>query len=208
MSVFCFLLFAGMVLYSSTLCVRLGAAQQAAFEIVRQVWVLTIQLFECLNVATQSMCASYLGARDKHNALGVLKRALHLGTWIGLGAGLLVWCLRHRIVQVFTADPVVAAIVTSVIPVVAFMFPTDALASIMDGAFLASAQTNALSFIQVAGSLLQYAMLTALVAAGRVDLLSIWLVLKSMTFVRLLSGWYVHFMSSISAYSPEKAHAT
>ncbi|KAF5829359.1 hypothetical protein DUNSADRAFT_16193 [Dunaliella salina] len=51
----------GMVMYASVLCVRAGSAYQASFEVVRQVWIVTIQFFECLNVATQTHCATYLG---------------------------------------------------------------------------------------------------------------------------------------------------
>ena len=54
---------AGMVIFSSTLCVRAGATSQAAFEVVRQLFVLTIPFSECLSVATQTLCASYLGSQ-------------------------------------------------------------------------------------------------------------------------------------------------
>ncbi|PNH09968.1 MATE efflux family protein 1 [Tetrabaena socialis] len=51
----------GMVLYASALSIRMGSAHQASFEVIRQVWILTIQFFECLNVAAQALLASYLG---------------------------------------------------------------------------------------------------------------------------------------------------
>lgn len=62
---------AGMVLYASSLCIRQGASYQAGFEVIRQLWIITIQFFECLNVATQALCATYLGKQEVRRAHGV-----------------------------------------------------------------------------------------------------------------------------------------
>ncbi|PNH08342.1 hypothetical protein TSOC_005062 [Tetrabaena socialis] len=51
----------GMILFASTLSARMGSAFQASFEVIRQLWMLTMPFFECLNVAAQSLCATSLG---------------------------------------------------------------------------------------------------------------------------------------------------
>lgn len=96
-------------MYASALCVRLGAASQAAFEVIRQVWILSIQLFECLNVATQSMAASLLGAGEAAAARALLGRATVLSVGVGalVGGGLML--LQRPLVAVFTSDAAVTA---------------------------------------------------------------------------------------------------
>ena len=128
----------GMVIYASLLCVRAGSAYQASFEIIRLVWVLTIQFFECLNVATQALCASYLGSGDWENARAVMLRLTALGGIIGLGASLVVFISQHQLVSLFTKDTAVIHQVLMTLPMIAFFFPLDAVASIMDGSLMAA----------------------------------------------------------------------
>lgn len=69
-----------------------------------QLWILTIQFFECLNVATQTLCASYLGQKDLDNALSVMRRLTFLGVVVGAMAGGLVFALQEPLVRFFTKD--------------------------------------------------------------------------------------------------------
>ena len=69
--------------------------------------ILTIQLFECLNVATQSLCASYLGVGDVVNARAIMHRLMLLGGIVGIGAGLLVFLVQTPLIGFFTKDPIV-----------------------------------------------------------------------------------------------------
>jgi hypothetical protein len=191
---------AGMVMYASAVCVRAGAASQAAFEIIRQVWVLSIQLFECLNVAMQSMCASYLGAGDRQQAQAVLWRAMELATGCGLLVGAVLCLAQGPIVALFTHDSTVALAAGAVMPMIAFLMPFDAGASIVDGGLIAASQTNMLSAIQVGGSIAQHFVLTWVVTQGAVSVFSVWAVLKMMTAFRLAGGYYINFHSPWSAY--------
>lgn len=189
-------------MFSSALCVRAGAASQAAFEIVRQVWVISIQLFESLNVATQAMAAGFLGRHDVGAARAVLTRALLLATCVGVGVGAVLLAARGPLVSAFTADPLVASLAGGILPVIIACMPLDAAASILDGGLIAAGQTNALSVIQVAGSLVQYGLLAWLVATGSGSVFNVWAVLKVLTAARLLGGAWVHFGSRRSAYKP------
>ncbi|KAF8061355.1 DTX44 [Scenedesmus sp. PABB004] len=158
----------GMIMFASAICVRAGAASQAAFEIIRQVWIISIQLFESLNVATQAMAAGFLGRGDRAAARAVLVRAAALAAGAGVAVGGALLLARGR--------------------------------SIMDGGLIAAGQTNALSVIQVAGSLVQYAALAALVSRGAGGVLGVWAVLKVLTVARLAGGAWVHFGSARSAF--------
>ncbi|KAG2500414.1 hypothetical protein HYH03_001984 [Edaphochlamys debaryana] len=190
----------GMVLYASALCIRMGSVHQASFEIIRQVWVLTIQFFECLNVAAQALCATYLGNEDRATARDLLGRLLVLGTAVGAASGVAVWALQDPLIAIFTSDPVVKAHALAALPMICVLFPLDAVASILDGSLLAAKQSNYLSVVQIAGSIIQYAMLVALAPAGMVSTYTVWAALKIMTFVRALGGAYRDYHSPRSAY--------
>ena len=51
----------GVILYGTTLVSRMGAATLAAHEIMRQVFIFSIQLFSALDVTAQSMVGLQLG---------------------------------------------------------------------------------------------------------------------------------------------------
>lgn len=163
------------------------------------------QVFECLNVATQSMCASLLGAGAVASARAVLQRALFVATAVGLLAGAFVQIAQAPLISFFSTDAAVVAVAAGALPLVAFLLPLDAAASIMDGGLLAASQTDALSIIQVSCSLLQYGMLLWVAANGVAGVLSVWAVLKLLSLARFVGGYYVHFLSPFSAYAPAEA---
>jgi hypothetical protein len=192
-------------MYASAMCVRLGAASQAAFEVIRQLWILSIQLFECLNVATQSMAAGLLGSGDRAAARALLRRATGLSVAVGAGVGAALLVARVPLVSIFTSDAVVAQMSLAIIPMIALGMPIDAGASIADGGFIAAGRTNTLSAIQVCGSAAQFAVLSWAAAAGMASTMTTWGVLKLMSVFRFAGGAYMHFYSSDSAYLPHNA---
>lgn len=197
----------GLVLYASALCVRQGSTMQAGFEVIRQIWIFTIQFFECLNVATQSLCAAYLGAKDRHNAHQVLWRVLFLGFVISSLTGIFVYLGQTPLLHFFTDDAAVIREAMHTLPLICVLFPADAVASAMDGGLLAAQQTGYLSGIQIVGAVVQYGFLAYLAQAGAVTVLTTWATLKLLTFARCLGGAYVNFLSPNSAYRPLPAAA-
>jgi hypothetical protein len=199
---------AGMIMFASGICVRQGAASQAAFEIIRQIWVISVQLFESLNVATQAVAAGFLGKHDRTSACEVLQRAFTLACVIGVAIGVVLFAARQPLVALFTRDTTVAVLAGAIMPVIAVFMPLDAGASIMDGGLIAAGQTNTLSVIQVAGSLVQYAALAVLMANGMESVVTVWVVLKVLTLARLAGGFWLHFRSKQSAYLPMNSGST
>jgi len=195
-------------MFASGICVRQGAASQAAFEIIRQIWVISVQLFESLNVATQAVAAGFLGKHDRTSACEVLQRAFTLACVIGVAIGVVLFAARQPLVALFTRDTTVAVLAGAIMPVIAVFMPLDAGASIMDGGLIAAGQTNTLSVIQVAGSLVQYAALAVLMANGMESVVTVWVVLKVLTLARLAGGFWLHFRSKQSAYLPLNSGST
>ncbi|GAX79955.1 hypothetical protein CEUSTIGMA_g7394.t1 [Chlamydomonas eustigma] len=190
----------GMVLFASSQCVRAGSVYQASFEVVRIVWVTSIQSFECLNVATQSLCASYLGKLDQESAQGVLLRLAGVGATAGGVAGLLMFSVQEPLTRIFTSDLNVIAQVLMTLPLVAAFLPLDAVASIMDGGLMAAKQTDYLAYIQIASAGVQYMALWWLASNNMISVLSIWACLKLLTVFRACGGVKRHFFSSQSGY--------
>jgi hypothetical protein len=164
-----------------------------------------LQLFESLNVAMQAMAAAYLGKHDRSSARAVLVRTLQISSTLGVGLGLLLAVFSHQLVGLFTKDAAVAALACAIMPVIAFFMPLDAAASITDGGLIAAGQTNALSVIQVLGTLVQYGVMAMLIKGGMDSVVYVWAVLKVMTLARLGGGLFVHFGSRRSAFKPKGA---
>ena len=59
----------GVILYGTTLVSRMGAATLAAHEIMRQVFIFSIQLFSALDVTAQSMIGLQLGKVRLHGPI-------------------------------------------------------------------------------------------------------------------------------------------
>ena len=49
------------IVYATSMVTSLGAVTMAAHEILRQVWIISIQAFMALDICAQSMVASFLG---------------------------------------------------------------------------------------------------------------------------------------------------
>ncbi|KAG2444043.1 hypothetical protein HYH02_009241 [Chlamydomonas schloesseri] len=194
----------GMILFASTLCVRMGAAFQASFEVIRQLWMLSMPMFECFNVATQSLCAAALGREDRDTARALLGRLLTLGMGVGAVVGLLVWAAHGPLIAFFTSDPAVVAHVMVSLPLICIFFPIDAAGSILDGSLLAAKQSNYTAAVQIVGSVVQYGLLMYVAAGsgGHVTTLSIWVAIKVMSFVRFGGGALRNYASPKSAYAP------
>ncbi|KAG2426660.1 hypothetical protein HXX76_012971 [Chlamydomonas incerta] len=192
----------GMILFASTLCVRMGAAFQASFEVIRQLWMLSMPLFECFNVATQSLCAAALGREDPGTARALLGRLLSLGVGVGAAVGAVVWAAHGPLISFFTSDPAVVAHVLVSLPLICIFFPIDAAGSILDGSLLAAKQSNYTAAVQIVGSVVQYGLLmyVASGSGGHVTTLSIWLAIKVMSLMRFAGGALRNYASPKSAY--------
>ncbi|GLI71084.1 hypothetical protein VaNZ11_016001 [Volvox africanus] len=178
----------GLILFASSLCVRMGSAFQASFEVIRQLWMLTMPFFECLNVATQSLCATALGRQDWNAARLILSRLLVLSTFLGTLAGAAVWLAHGPLIAFFTQDPNVLSYVLMALPMVCALFPMDAAGSIMDGALLAAKKANYMSAVQIAGSAVQYCILLGIATSGKVDVFTVWAAIKVMSITRVVGG--------------------
>ena len=87
----------GVILYATTLVSRMGAATLAAHEIMRQVFIFSIQLFSALDVTAQSLVGLHLGKVGAHTCTcdSTLKR---------LSIGIIILACRLALIAVDLCD--------------------------------------------------------------------------------------------------------
>jgi putative MATE family efflux protein len=177
----------GVIILGTSMVSSLGAASLAAHEVLRQLYIVSIQVFSSLDVAAQSLVASHLGHGDRAAARAVLVRVLQLGTAAGGAVGLALAAGARALPALFTADAAVAASAAAVMPIVAAFMPVDAAAAVLDGGLLGASETAWVSRTTVAVSAVCLAALLAARRAGG-GLAAVWLSLKVLTIGRTLAA--------------------
>ena len=168
-----------------------GAVSLAAHEILRQIWVFSNQAFTCLDIATQSLIAFYLGRNDKRSAANVFRRTLTLTliAAVVIMTGLL--CAGGTLPGIFTQDKAVIVKACAVLPLIAVFMPLDAAASVMDGVLLGSQEAAWMSRTMIATAAVCATGLTLGQRAGW-GLLATWAVIKFLTVGRLIgNSWRI-----------------
>ena len=180
-----------MLMWATKLIAGFGAVTLAAHEILRQVWVFSNQAFTCLDIATQSLVAFYLGRNDKASAAAVFRRTLSLTLVAAVVIFGALMISKDAIPGVFTRDSAVIAKCAMVIPLIAAFMPLDAAASVMDGVLLGSQQAEWMSRTMIVTAACCAVGLTVGQRAGW-GLLATWVVIKFLTVGRLIgNAWRI-----------------
>eukprot|EP00887_Chlorella_sp_A99_P007431 scaffold2.g7431.t1 len=143
------LLSMSMIMWATKLIAGFGAVGLAAHEILRQIWVVSNQLFTSLDIATQSLFAFYIGRNERRTAVGVFRRALALAVVAGVAVCGLLVARSTAFPAMFSRDPAVVAAAATALPLIAAFLPLDAAASVMDGVLLASQKAGWMSKIMI-----------------------------------------------------------
>jgi len=178
----------GTYVFATSLISSLGAVTMAASEIMRQVFILSVQAFTALDISSQALVASYLGKGDRVMARDVLFRTLQLGVAVGLLIGVAIYFARHKLPHLFSSDPRVQSIAARALPLLAVFMPIDAIAAVMDGGLLGASETD---WVARASIVISLACLIGLFFAKRAfptSLLALWGAMKLMTIGRVISG--------------------
>jgi len=177
----------GVIILGTSMVSSLGAASLAAHEVLRQLYIVSVQVFSSLDVAAQSLVASHLGHGDRAAARAVLLRVLQLGTAAGAAVGVALSLGARSLPGLFTTDAAVAASAAAVIPIVAAFMPVDAAAAVLDGGLLGASETAWVSRTTV---LVSAVCLAALLGARRAGggLPAVWLSLKVLTIGRTVAA--------------------
>lgn len=143
------------LVFATSTAARMGAATLSAFEIVFQLFMLCSDVIDGLAIAGQALAAKHLGAGEK-------PRAYRMGvtlTRCGIVAGLLftaafavAW---QSIVQFFTSDGTVIALLTpAVMILVCLIQPLNGTVFVLDGLLIGARDTRYLMWAMLAGAAL------------------------------------------------------
>lgn len=165
----------------------LGAAAAAAHEVLRQLWIASVTFFSALDVACQSLVATYVGGGDPATAREVALRGLQIAVAAGGAVALALAAAAPALPSIFTGDAAVAAAAGAVLPFVAAFMPVDAAAAVLEGGLLGASDTAWVAHSTIAVSAACVAALMASRAAGA-GLVGVWLSFKTLSAGRAVAS--------------------
>ena len=83
---------------------EMGTVTMAAHEIIRQMWVFSLQGFAAINVTAQSLLATHLGNDDSKSAREVMQRLIQIALVAGLFIAMTLAFPRDQLPLLFSSD--------------------------------------------------------------------------------------------------------
>ncbi|VVD69512.1 MATE family efflux transporter [Pandoraea anhela] len=106
---------------------RLGDVTLAGHQIAANLGALMYMLPMSIGIATATLTAQAIGSRDLKAAQRVGRRGVELAGTLGLAMAALMWLCRALVLAAYTSDPLVAAVTTPLLAIVAVYHIFDAL---------------------------------------------------------------------------------
>ena len=169
---------------AAAVAARLGDTEVAAHQVAVQVWMFMSLAVDAVAIAAQNLVAANLGT-DGAAARRLSQRMLLWGLWWGVFLAAAFWLARHDLAGWFTTDASVAAMVTTLMPLIAFSQPLNGLVYVFDGVMI-----GAIDFAYLAKAMVFSAAVAAalLVAAGSIG--AIWWAMVTMNVLRLITLYW------------------
>ena len=181
----------GVFVLAVVVAARLGDAQLAAYYVTFTVWYLLALGMDALAIAGQALLGRHLGAGSVGTARAVTWQMTRWGVLLGLALACLVLVARPWAPELFGDDPVVQAMVTSALVVVALQQPLAGVVFVLDGVLLGAGDAKFLVRAQ-ALALAAFAPAALWVLAARGSVTDLWLALTVFMAVRASAfGWRV-----------------
>lgn len=102
----------------SVFITRLGTVTLAGHQIIANLGAVAYMLPLSLGIATSTLVAQAVGARDRAGARRIGWRGIRLAAALALAVGATLWLLRAPVLQAYASD---AAVVQAALPLVAFV---------------------------------------------------------------------------------------
>lgn len=163
---------------------RLGDTEVAAHQVAAQVWAFLCLVVDAVAIAAQNLVAGHLST-DRAAAHRFSRRMLTWGLWWGVFLAAAFWLLRDHLPRWFTSDPSVAALVVTLMPIIALSQPLNGLVFVFDGIMIGATEFTYLAKAMVAAAVLACVLL---VLAGSIS--AIWWALVVMNVFRLATLYW------------------
>jgi putative MATE family efflux protein len=141
---------------------KLGDVPLAAHQVAFNIWMFLALTLDAVAIAAQAIVGRQLGSGDVAAARAATRRMVQWGLAVGVALGLLFALGRPLYVPLFTEDPAVRSLLSTVLLVVAVMQPVAGVVFVLDGVLIGAGDARYLAVAGV-GVLLAF-----LVAAGAV----------------------------------------
>ncbi|MFN8167888.1 MAG: MATE family efflux transporter [Candidatus Nanopelagicales bacterium] len=172
-------------LVAAAVAARMGDADLAAYHVSFQVWLLLALAADALSIAGMALLGRYLGARDIDGARRVTARLVRIGVALGVVLAVLLAALAPWLPHLFSADPVVRALITGSLLVGALQQPFIVPIFVLDGVLIGAGDGR---WLALAGTAMLVAFLPAAYAVLVLDLgvVGLWWAITWFMLVRLV----------------------
>ncbi|WP_373378009.1 MATE family efflux transporter [Cupriavidus nantongensis] len=131
---------------------RLGTVTLAGHQIIANLGAVAYMLPLSLGIATSTLVAQHLGARDRAGASRLAWRGIRMAVLLAVLTGALLWLLRKPLLDAYASDPAVVAAALPLVLFVAFYQAFDAV-QVMTAFILRAYKIALIPTVIYAGSL-------------------------------------------------------
>lgn len=131
---------------------RLGTVTLAGHQIIANLGAVAYMLPLSLGIATSTLVAQHLGARDRAGASRLAWRGIRMAVLLAVLTGALLWLLRKPVLDAYASDPTVVAAALPLVLFVAFYQAFDAV-QVMTAFILRAYKIALIPTVIYAGSL-------------------------------------------------------
>ncbi|MFD9126431.1 MATE family efflux transporter, partial [Kitasatospora sp. NPDC059571] len=163
----------GVLLLATAVAAGLGDVAIAAHQITMTIWSFVAFALDAIAIAGQAIIGRYLGAGDAPGARAATRRMVEWGIGAGLVLGLLLVLARPLYVPLFTADPAVRELLSTVLLLAALTQPVGGLVFVLDGVLMGAGDGAYLAWAML-GTLLVFAPAALAVPAAGGGVIGLW----------------------------------
>ncbi len=163
-----------------------GTDATAAHQVAFTIWIFLSLALDAIAIAGQAIVGRYLGAGDARGARAATRRMMEWGVAAGVGLGLITVMLRAVYVPLFTEDPAVRSLLSSVLIVAAVFQPVCGVVFALDGVLIGAGDGR---YLAVAGviTLAAFVPLAGLVLFTDAGLPALWWAFNGFLLARLVT---------------------
>jgi putative MATE family efflux protein len=163
-----------------------GTVAIAAHQVAFTVWTLLALALDAVAIAGQAIVGRALGANDADGARATTRRMMQWGFVSGVVLAVVVITLRAAFVPLFTDDPDVRAMLSSVLVVAALFQPVNGVVFALDGVLIGAGDGR---YLAVAGvlTLAAFLPLAWLVLVTDAGVVALWWAFGAFMVARLLT---------------------
>ncbi|KIQ64089.1 multidrug transporter MatE [Kitasatospora griseola] len=142
------------LLLATAVAAHLGDAEIAAHQITMTIWSFMAFALDAVAIAGQAIIGRYLGAGDLPGTRAATRRMVEWGVGAGVLLGLLMVLARPLYVPLFTDDPSVRGLLSTVLLLAALTQPIGGLVFVLDGVLMGAGDGRFLAWGMLAALLL------------------------------------------------------